>query len=75
MRASADSDKYMLRLPDGMRDAIASRAEASGRSMNTEIIAAIEQYLSTDSLANRVADLSDRISKLEQLNRERKPRP
>jgi hypothetical protein len=39
------ADQYMLRFPEGMRDAIISRASANGRSMNTEIIAALEQYL------------------------------
>ena len=27
-------DKFMLRFPDGMRDAIALRAKKNGRSMN-----------------------------------------
>lgn len=31
-------DKFNLRFPDGMRDAIAERAKANGRSMNSEII-------------------------------------
>lgn len=33
-----DYDKFNLRFPDGMRDAIAERAKANGRSMNSEII-------------------------------------
>ncbi|WP_304515489.1 Arc family DNA-binding protein [Achromobacter sp. ACM01] len=36
---SASLDKFMLRLPDGMRDQIAKDAKANGRSMNAEIIA------------------------------------
>ncbi|MEQ9721307.1 Arc family DNA-binding protein [Yersinia alsatica] len=31
-------DKFMLRLPDGMREAIAERAKKNGRSMNSEIV-------------------------------------
>lgn len=31
-------DKFMLRFPDGMRDAIAERAKRNGRSMNSEIV-------------------------------------
>lgn len=31
-------DKFNLRFPDGMRDAIANRAKTNGRSMNSEII-------------------------------------
>jgi len=37
-----DYDKFMLRFPDGMRDAVAERAKANGRSMNSEIIHIIE---------------------------------
>lgn len=38
-------DRYMLRLPDGMRDRIKAAAEANGRSMNTEIVTTLaEKY-------------------------------
>ncbi|GIU61776.1 MULTISPECIES: Arc family DNA-binding protein [Klebsiella pneumoniae complex] len=40
-----DYDKFMLRFPDGMRDAIAERAKANGRSMNSEIISILEDRL------------------------------
>jgi hypothetical protein len=33
-----DSDKFMLRLPDGMRDEIEATAKENGRSMNAEIV-------------------------------------
>lgn len=39
-------DKFNLRLPDGMKDAIAERAKENGRSINSEIVQAIEFYLS-----------------------------
>ncbi|UFS67753.1 Arc family DNA-binding protein [Paracoccus denitrificans] len=35
-------DKFMMRLPDGWRDAIKMEAKRSHRSMNAEILAAIE---------------------------------
>ncbi|WNN42780.1 Arc family DNA-binding protein [Winslowiella toletana] len=35
-------DKFNLRFPDGMRDEIADRAKANGRSMNSEIIEMIK---------------------------------
>lgn len=35
-------DRYMLRLPDGMRDRIKRAAEANNRSMNAEIVATLE---------------------------------
>lgn len=37
-----DSDKFMLRFPEGMRARIREAAEANGRSMNSEIIARLE---------------------------------
>jgi hypothetical protein len=52
--AAKDADQYMLRLPPGLRDRVARRAEENGRSMNTEIVAAIEQYLTS---ADRVTQL------------------
>lgn len=33
----------MLRLPDGMRDRIKAAADANGRSMNSEIVATLEE--------------------------------
>lgn len=39
----------MLRLPDGMRDRIKAAADENGRSMNSEIIATLEDaYPETD---------------------------
>lgn len=40
-----DYDKFMLRFPDGMRDAIAERAKRNGRSMNSEIVHALGESL------------------------------
>lgn len=37
-----DSDKFMLRFPDGMRDRIADSAKENGRSMNAEIISRLD---------------------------------
>jgi predicted DNA-binding protein len=52
--ATKGGDQYMLRLPAGLRDRVARRAAENGRSMNIEIIDAIEKYL----------DETDRISQL-----------
>ncbi|MET3817201.1 Arc family DNA-binding protein [Pantoea sp. UYEF8] len=41
-------DKFNLRFPDGMRDAIAERAKANGRSMNSEIIQILQDALSEE---------------------------
>ena len=40
------NDKFMLRLPDGMRDAIKESAKKNNRSMNAEIVVALEMFLS-----------------------------
>lgn len=39
-------DKFNLRLPDGMKDAIAERAEKNGRSMNSEIVQILHDAIS-----------------------------
>lgn len=41
-----DEDKFMLRLPDGWRDMIKERAVKNRRSMNQEILAALEGVVS-----------------------------
>ncbi|HBR1046013.1 TPA: Arc family DNA-binding protein [Klebsiella pneumoniae] len=43
-------DKFMLRFPDGMRDAIAERAKRNGRSMNSEIVQILQDALETEKL-------------------------
>ncbi len=39
------TDKFMLRLPDGMRDRLKHEAVLNKRSLNAEIIARLEQTL------------------------------
>lgn len=42
---SERQERFIVRLPDGMRDRIRSAAEANGRSMNAEIVATLlEKY-------------------------------
>ncbi len=40
---SDSADKFMLRLPDGMRSAIAAEARRNKRSMNAEIVALLQE--------------------------------
>lgn len=42
---SRTADKFVIRLPDGMRKAIENLAAAKYSSMNTEIILALEAHL------------------------------
>lgn len=54
-------DQYMLRLPDGLRDRIAASAKRNGRSMNSEIVAVLEnQYPAPTAYA----DLLERMKLL-----------
>ncbi|NSZ65167.1 Arc family DNA-binding protein [Agrobacterium tumefaciens] len=38
MKTGRESDKFPLRLPDGMRDKIRCEADSNNRSMNAEIV-------------------------------------
>ncbi|MBQ0339703.1 Arc family DNA-binding protein [Providencia rettgeri] len=41
-------DKFNLRLPEGMKDIIAERAKANGRSINSEIIQMLQNVIDED---------------------------
>jgi sulfite reductase alpha subunit-like flavoprotein len=43
-----DSDKIIVRLPDGMRAYIAGMAERQGRSMNAVVVTALSAYIAHD---------------------------
>jgi hypothetical protein len=62
--AGRGSDQYLLRLPEGVRDAVANLAEENGRSINTEILAAIEKHLEG---AGRMTEMWDFYQKHRQL--------
>lgn len=67
-----DSDKFMLRFPDGMRDRIKAAADANGRSMNAEIIARLEasfaqrdvRDISPEEINAILRALTDRVADL-----------
>ena len=40
-----DRDRIIVRLPEGMRDDLAALAETNGRSMTSEVVAALEKHL------------------------------
>jgi len=50
--SSRTADKFVVRLPDGMRERIAEVARTHHRSMNSEIIARLEQSLAVEGDAN-----------------------
>jgi hypothetical protein len=51
---SQQQDKFVLRLPDGMRDQIKLAAEANNRSMNAEIVARLDFSFSGQSLDSKL---------------------
>lgn len=55
--AGRESDKFQLRLPDGMRDRIKAAAQANGRSMNAEVVATLEEKYPAPPTAIPFADL------------------
>jgi predicted DNA-binding protein len=63
MIAARGADQFVIRFPPGVRERVAQRAAENGRSMNTEIIAAIEAHLNG---LDRFASLEARVAKLEQ---------
>ncbi|WP_198453240.1 Arc family DNA-binding protein [Thioclava electrotropha] len=56
---SDKQDKFMLRLPDGLKDRIKAKADEHGRSMNAEIVQLLEnEYPApTDVLHLHVDDI------------------
>jgi plasmid stability protein len=42
------ADKFVLRLPDGMRDRIRTNAESNRRSMNSEIVHYLDRALAAE---------------------------
>ena len=43
-RPSRKLDQYIVRLPDGMRERVKAAADYNARSMNAEIVAALERH-------------------------------
>lgn len=51
-------DKYVLRMPDGLRERIKAYAERNGRSMNSEIVRVLErEFPEPWTIETRIADL------------------
>lgn len=53
---SRSADKFVVRLPDGMRDQVAAAADADDRSMNSLIVIAIREHLGRSKRANALLD-------------------
>jgi predicted transcriptional regulator len=78
--SSRTADKFVLRLPDGMRERIQEIARANHRSMNSEMIARLERSIAEETgeevvpteCDQKMADLLDRsmASRIFQLEKE-----
>ena len=55
-QVNRESDKVIIRLPDGMRDRIKEAADSNGRSMNAEIVATLEEKYPAPGDAGELAD-------------------
>ena len=69
MNDSRVQDKFVIRLPDGLRPEIAAVASRNQRSMNGEIIIRLERSLSLERVLDQknrvIAQLLSRINELE----------
>jgi hypothetical protein len=48
-----ESDKIIVRLPEGMRHALAELAARNGRSMTAEVVAALAMYFANEDAAKQ----------------------
>lgn len=55
--SSRTADKFVVRLPDGMREAIAEVARTHHRSMNSEIISRLDNSLKAEGIEAPVTDV------------------
>lgn len=68
MADNADEVRLTLRLPAALRDRLTKEAEASGRSLNAEMVQRLEKTLVDDDsvieLWNTVEDMKTQLSEL-----------
>lgn len=64
-KTTRESDKFMLRFPQGMRDRIADVAKAAGRSMNAEIVARLESTFASQRELFSPGELMDALTRIE----------
>lgn len=74
-RTPQDADKFIVRLPSGMREHIADAAARSHRSMNAEVIARLERTFRWDEVehphpAELTAEIQSSAARLQELIRE-----
>jgi hypothetical protein len=58
-----DQDKFMLRLPDGMRDRIKAKADRAGMSMNEAIVYTLERWFPEPvSIEKKIDELAEMVA-------------
>lgn len=65
---SRNSDKFVVRLPDGMRDKIAEIAAINRRSMNSQIISHLERMIDDSNAIPTDAPLAQNNDEVRILN-------
>lgn len=53
-----EADKFLVRLPDGLRSMIAQMTKLNRRSMNSEIVFHLEQAMASQRSTNKTASES-----------------
>jgi hypothetical protein len=62
---SRESDKFILRMPDGMRECLAEVAKSQGRTMNAVVISVLAEYLGgAQSLESQLAEIRTALQAL-----------
>lgn len=56
MNSTAHADKFVVRLPEGMRDAVAERASEAFISMNSFVVQSVAEKLDREQRAKRAID-------------------
>lgn len=73
-RVPQEADKFIVRLPEGMRDTLKARAASNNRSMNAEIVAILgaaigdDSSLSEASVETLLKAVADRMGAAVQIN-------
>lgn len=64
-QSAKEQDKFVIRLPEGMRDRIKSKAERAGMSMNDAIIWCLEREFPAEiTFEERIGELANLVSML-----------
>ena len=62
-KPKAEADKFIVRMPDGMRDRIARLAKDQGRSMNAQVVAMLEKGLEDGDALGELWDMVETLQR------------